>query len=72
MVRGDEPTDSAAPVVVGVDGSPASDAAMASPPGSGRFGMFTLASCTVRNATRMPAALAVLATLRSISAHRIT
>ena len=28
VVRGDEPTDSAAPVVVGVDGSPASDAAI--------------------------------------------
>ena len=51
---------------------PASARMIATPPGKGRFAMFTLASCSVKNATTMPVALAMLATLRSISAVRIT
>ena len=51
---------------------PANAATTASGPGSGTLAMFTLASWNVRNATMMPVALATLATLRSISAHRIT
>src|SRR5260221_13773525 len=45
---------------------------IASPPERGMLAMFTLAFCAVKNATAMPVALATLATLRSISAHRIT
>ncbi len=45
---------------------------IAAHPGSGTLAMFTLASCNVKNATTMPMALAMLATDRSISAHRIT
>src|SRR3954468_14146331 len=51
---------------------PASASGMARPPGRGRLAMFTLASCTVRKASRMPVALATLATLRSISAQSMT
>src|SRR5579885_176322 len=45
---------------------------IAMPPGSGTFAMATLASCRVKKATTIPVALATLATLRSISAQRIT
>src|ERR1700733_1920649 len=51
----------------------AANAAMiATLPGSGMLSMLTLASCMVKNATTIPVALAMAATLRSISAHRMT
>src|SRR5260221_6800415 len=50
----------------------ASASTMASAPGSGRLAMLTLASWSVKKATTMPVALAMAATLRSISAHRMT
>ena len=45
---------------------------MAKPPAKGILAMLTLASCRVKKATTMPVALATLATLKSISAVRIT
>ena len=50
----------------------ASAISIAAQPGSGTFAIVTLASCAVKYATTMPVALAMLATDRSISAHRIT
>ena len=45
---------------------------IAATPGSGTLAMATLASWRVKKATMMPVALATLATLRSISAQRMT